>query len=180
LAEHFYRADDAWYGSLQLVLFGPPGEAGTSISSEAPETGLAGWENGISLQRFGLVEDAVQLGHIARLELLWQATEPLQERYKVFVHLLGPEGQVMAQRDSEPVNGIRPTTSWQSGETIADRYGLWLPEDLPAGDYQLVAGLYHVETGDRVPICCPPADAVSLAVIRVEKDRAHILAPDGN
>lgn len=187
LAERFYRAGDAWYGSLQLVLFGPPGEAGTSISPEAAGSGLAEWENGISLQRIGLVEDTLQLGQIVRLELLWQAAEPVQERYKVFVHLLGPEGQVVAQRDSEPVDGTRPTTSWQRGEPIADRYGLWLPADLPAGDYRLVAGLYHAETGDRVPVCCPPADAVPLAIIRVEGDRARvvdprdrILAPDGN
>jgi hypothetical protein len=93
------------------------------------------------------------------------------------------------------MDGIRPTTSWQPGESIADHYGLWLPMDLPAGDYRLVAGLYHAETGDRVPVaalrtgpvCCPPAAAVPLAVIWVEGDRARILdprtgilAPDGN
>jgi hypothetical protein len=196
LAEQFYQAGDAWYGSLQLVLFGPPGKVGTSISPEAAGAGLAEWENGISLQRIGLVEDALQLGQIVRLELLWQAAEPVQERYKVFVHLLGPEGQVVAQRDSEPVGGTRPTMNWQPGEPISDRYGLWLPADLPAGDYRLVAGLYHAETGDRVPVaalpsallgtgrtgpvCCPPADAVPLALVRVEGDGARILAPDGN
>ena len=177
LADHFYRAGDTWYGPLQLVMYAPGGEAGEAVSLEMAE---AAWEGGIELQGARALEDSVQLGQIVRVDLEWQATEPVPERYKVFVHLLGPEGQVVAQRDSEPVDGTLPMTAWQPGEAIVDRYGLWLPVDLPPGEYRLVTGLYHAETGERLQACCPPADAVPLALIRVEGDQARILAPAGN
>jgi hypothetical protein len=159
------------------VLYAPGGEAGEGVSLEMAE---AGWESGIELQGARALEDSVQLGQIVRVELEWKAAEPILERYKVFVHLLGPEGQVVAQRDSEPVDGTLPTTAWQPGEAIVDRYGLWLPAGLPPGDYRLVAGLYHTETGERLQACCPPTDAVPLALIRVEGDEARILSPAGN
>jgi 4-amino-4-deoxy-L-arabinose transferase-like glycosyltransferase len=177
LADHFYRAGDAWYGPLQLVLYAPGGEAGASVPLEVAE---AEWESGIKLQGARILEDSAQLGQIVRMALEWQAREPVAERYKVFVHLLGPEGQVVAQRDSEPVDGTRPTTTWEPGEAIVDRYGLWLPASLPPGEYRLVAGLYDAETGERSLACCPSTDAVPLALIRVEGDQARILAPAEN
>ena len=128
------------------------------------------------MQGYRILNDSVPLNQILRLELLWQAAEPVPEAYKVFVHVLSPDGQVVAQRDSEPVAGTRPTTTWQPGETVSDLYGLWLPVDLPAGDYQLVAGFYHPETGERVPACCPTGNAIPLARVRVKGDTAHILA----
>lgn len=177
LADHFYRAGDAWYGPLQLVLYAPGGEEGAGVSLAVAETG---WESGIGLQGAQTLEDSARLGQIVRVALAWEAREPVSERYKVFVHLLGPEGQVVAQRDSEPVDGTRPTTGWTPGEMIVDRYGLWLPTDLQAGEYRLVAGLYDAETGERALACCPSTDAVPLAVIRVEGDQARILAPAEN
>lgn len=177
LADHFYRADDTWYGSLQLVLCA----AGTDADEAIPfTTNDAIWENGIALRGYRALNDSIPLDQILRLELLWQATEPVLADYKVFIHVLNPDGQVVAQRDSEPVAGIRPTTTWQPGELVTDRYGLWLPVDLPTGDYQLVTGLYHPETGQRVPACCPTGTTVPLARIRVTDDAARILAPTEN
>ena len=177
LANHFYRASDTWYGPLELVLYAPAAAADRDVPL-APSQAV--WENGIALQGVRILDEAVPLGQILRLELVWQTAEAVPERYKVFVHLLNSDGQVVAQRDSEPVAGTRPTTTWQPGEPIADRYGLWIPADAPAGDYRLVAGLYHPESGERVPACCPAGDAIPLARVRVEGDTAHILVATGN
>jgi hypothetical protein len=109
-----------------------------------------------------------------RLELLWRAEESISEPYKVSVQLLNAEGQLASQRDSEPVEGTRPTTTWAPGEVLVDHYGLLLPLDLPRGDYQVVLGLYHADTEVRVPACCPEGDAVPLVTVRVKDGVATI------
>jgi hypothetical protein len=177
LADHFYRADDAWYGPLQLVLYAP----GVAAEEAGPlHASQVAWEGGITLQGYRFAESSVPLGQIIRLDLLWQATQAIEERYKIFVHLLDGQGQVVSQRDSEPVAGTLPTAGWQPDEVIVDRYGLRLPAGLPQGEYRIVIGLYQPETGNRLLACCPEADAVPLALVRVEGDAAQILVPDGN
>jgi hypothetical protein len=52
--------------------------------------------------------------------------------------------------DSVPGGGTRPTPTWNWGETIPDQHLLQLPDDLPSGQYLLVAGLYDVKTGARL------------------------------
>jgi hypothetical protein len=47
--------------------------------------------------------------------------------------------------------GFRPTTTWESGETIIDRYGVALPSDLTTGNYSLHVGMYGF-SGERLRI----------------------------
>ena len=58
-----------------------------------------------------------------------------------------------------------------------------LPAGLPAGDYEIVLGLYHAQSGERLlldPAAGRQADAIPLATVRVEGDRATLLALDGD
>jgi 4-amino-4-deoxy-L-arabinose transferase-like glycosyltransferase len=173
LAGRFYRADDRWYGPLQLLLYAPgtgEGEPGDF------QTGEVMWQNGIALQAYRILDSSLPLGGILRLDLQWQANEPIPERYKVFIHLLDGQGQVLSQRDSEPVDGTQPTTAWQPGKMVADKYGLWLPADLSPGEYMVVLGFYDAASGERVLACCPSSDAVSLMRVRVEDNNAYPIA----
>jgi hypothetical protein len=86
------------------------------------------------------------------VQLYWQAGAPLERRYKIFAQLLDEANSVVAQSDSFPVAGQRPTTGWLPGEIIADAHTLALPPDLPAGAYRLIAGLYDPLTGERLPL----------------------------
>jgi hypothetical protein len=71
--------------------------------------------------------------------------------YTVFVHLLDPDGSLVAQDDGPPVKGHYPTSLWAPGEVIIDPRSISLKE-LPSGAYQLRAGMYLLETGDRLPV----------------------------
>jgi mannosyltransferase len=84
------------------------------------------------------------------VDLRWQASQPVTDNYHVFVHLLDGQEQRIAQSDGQPALWTRPTSSWQPGEVIEDRHGLSLPASLPAGDYQLIVGLYLPESGQRL------------------------------
>jgi hypothetical protein len=63
----------------------------------------------------------------------------------VFTHLLDGTSQVVAQRDAEPADNLRPTTSWKPGEQIEDNYGITVPPNLPPGSYTLEIGMYAGE-----------------------------------
>jgi len=126
--------------------------------------------DGISLVGYGIAPQDATPGQISRLTLLWQADDGSEENYKVFVHLLNRERELISQRDSEPVGGWRRTTGWEAGELINDNYGLMIPEDALEGEYELVVGMYDLE-GDRLPVLDDAGqvvgDKVSLGVIKV-------------
>ncbi|MGQ9600362.1 MAG: glycosyltransferase family 39 protein [Anaerolineae bacterium] len=93
-------------------------------------------------------------GGTLRLTLHWQAISDMDIPYTVFVHLLGPNGQVAAGQDGQPASGTRPTTSWVPGEYIADLHEVPLPAELPSGSYVIEVGLYDAGARNmpRVPV----------------------------
>jgi 4-amino-4-deoxy-L-arabinose transferase-like glycosyltransferase len=98
--------------------------------------------------------DPVAPGSVLQVVLFWQAQTGMDVPYTVFVHLLGPDGRLIAGDDGQPVDGIRPTTGWVSGEYITDPHQLQLPPDLSPGEYVLEVGLYDAEEVDlpRLPV----------------------------
>lgn len=84
------------------------------------------------------------------LALYWQADDVPAKDYTVFTQLLGPDGQVWAQQDNRPQAGRYPTSVWQTGDKIVDRYELALRENPPAGKYRLLVGMYDWTTGERL------------------------------
>jgi hypothetical protein len=87
-----------------------------------------------------------------KLTLFWHPLIPLPTDYTVFLHLRDQDGNTVAQRDRQPLDGAYPTSHWQPGETVVDPIILNLPEALPAGTYTLFAGLYQLDTGERLPV----------------------------
>lgn len=84
--------------------------------------------------------------------LLWRAQTPMKTGYTVFIHLVGANLQIVAQRDSEPGDGAFPTTGWLEGEYLEDGYRLDVRSDLPQGEYLLYTGMYERATGVRQTI----------------------------
>jgi hypothetical protein len=85
------------------------------------------------------------------VELVWQAIAPTDRPYKVFLHLLDGEGNVVAGADGfleVPSNG------WLADEVTYSRHR-FEPGSTPAGQYTLIAGLYHEESGERLPVDAP-------------------------
>ncbi len=97
-------------------------------------------------------------GDTLHLALTWQATRPFYQDLKLFVHLLDPSGQVIAQAD--PLAGVGAgaegedyfTSQWDPGELILDDVAIAIPPDAPPGPYQLAFGLYDGETLERLPV----------------------------
>jgi len=163
-----FRAIHQWSDSLQVILYGTV--TGVPAMTSTGHIGATMGEK-VELIGYALPPDSWQPGDIVPLTLIWQRKSPIQKDYNVFVHLLDGSGQPVAQTDSAPAGGARPSSNWREGEIIVDRHGLLLPDDLPAGEYQLVTGLYLPETGERLPAHSPTGqdlgDSVPLGRVTV-------------
>ena len=127
------------------------------IFSLAPDTEpLARLENEIELLDWTMTSP-IELDHQSnlRITLTWRTQNPLNTDYTVFVHLTAPDGFVITQHDQQPFDQARPTTHWQPGEILADRYDLPLT-DIAPGEYLLLTGMYDPATGTRLPILAGP------------------------
>jgi hypothetical protein len=97
-------------------------------------------------------------GDTLRLTLIWQATRPFDRDLKIFVHLLDPSGQVIAQADPLAGLGAGPegedyfTSQWDPGALIFNDVAIAIPPNAPPGPYQLAFGLYDGKTLERLPV----------------------------
>ncbi len=158
LDQHAFKGDLQWQGNLRFVVYTlstnmrciPP-QAGTDT---AVGDGVVAWEDQIELTALCRPDgqQSVTAGEAALIGLQWRTQAPLATQYKVTVQLLDSRNQVIAQRDSEPVGGARPTNTWQPNELIVDNHGVAIPVGTPPGSYRMIVALYDAITGVRLPV----------------------------
>ncbi len=105
----------------------------------------------VTLHGYRLEERLWPAGASVPLTLVWRSQADLDGYWDVLVHLVDANGAIAAQGDGPPTGGFRPTSSWREGEIIVDERQLLLPADLAPGRYELWTGLYHPDTGARLP-----------------------------
>ena len=143
-----FKATDEWVGDVRFVVYALPHAAVEMATAVSTQFG-----DHIILTGFTLAADSYSAGDIVGVTLFWETAVALDQRYKVFLHLLDANGNLVAQSDSEPSGGSQATSAWQPSQSINDNHGILLPADLPPGDYQLVVGLYDIADPDnRLPI----------------------------
>jgi hypothetical protein len=86
-----------------------------------------------------------------KLTLYWQAEQPLNPNWTVFVHLVDAAGTLKSQHDGQPRDSHYPTSVWDPGEVVDDQHLLPLPDGLADGTYRVLIGLYSTESGERLP-----------------------------
>ncbi|MDX2077763.1 MAG: glycosyltransferase family 39 protein [bacterium] len=98
---------------------------------------------------------------------LWLYLRPLtsysDRRANLFVHVVDEAGNVVRQRDMLGV----PPSQWNSDTIIMQDHFIWF-DDLPAGEYKVMLGLYDWQTLMRYPLAdYPTHDFVVLGEIVV-------------
>jgi hypothetical protein len=78
----------------------------------------------------------------------WVPMAVLNRDYVSYVHVLDPSGKTVAQSDSIPAEGKRPTSGWDLGETVVDVHKMSL--DGLHGVFSVEVGLYEPSTGSRL------------------------------
>lgn len=103
---------------------------------------------------------AVSPGKTLPVTFYWRATGPIPADYTVFIQLLTASGNFAAGFDAQPFNGMFPTSRWVPNEVIMDTVNLPIPADLPPGAYRLIAGMYRLDTGARLPVTDPAGNSL--------------------
>lgn len=163
LDEHAFKATEEWVQDVRFVTYAVPDAPAAEMETET----AVSFGPHITLDGYTLRGTALQPGDIIQVTLFWQTAVPLEQRYKVFLHLIDGRGKLIAQRDSEPGGGLNLTTIWQPGETVIDNHGILVPLDTPPGPYTLLLGLYDIsDPAARLPL--PGGDdALALAEIEI-------------
>jgi hypothetical protein len=129
----------------------------------AEVVGASGSEQALAGQSFAP-------GDALELRLHWRVQRFIHDDYTTFVQVIGPEGTIVTQADSRPLQGFVPTSYWSPRQEMVDAYPIRLPPDAPSGDYRLVVGWYDLDTMARLPMTQagdPIGDAYQVATFTV-------------
>jgi hypothetical protein len=74
----------------------------------------------------------------------WRAGDHVTAPLQMFVHVLGPDGSIVAQQDRLDA----PAYGWRAGDILVQVHHL----DRPAQAGSVELGLYHPDTGQRLPV----------------------------
>jgi hypothetical protein len=106
-------------------------------------------------------------GKQIQLTLFWQDVRSTRNDYKVFTHVVGPDGKIYGQDDSVPLDGQAPTTSWVPGEVLTDRYDVSVRPNAPDGRYTLIVGFYDPLSGRRLPLSDHSGDSLIVTSFQI-------------
>jgi hypothetical protein len=113
------------------------------------------WAETVILRGFDVTpspDTLLERGQPIDLTLIWQLQQPTDLPLTVFVHLAGPDNINYDQRDMQPRQNTYPVALWVADEVVSDTYQLALPDNAPAGTYELRVGWYLQENGQRLSI----------------------------
>ena len=150
----------------------PPRRGRILAFPEAPAVD-AHFGDAIVLRSAAIAPGNAAPGDTINVELAWESLRPTIYSYTVFLHLVDPATNAkVGQSDALPVCGQALTNQWNPGDKIIDPQRIEIAGDAAPGTYHLYAGLYRVETGERLSVldagAVPLGDFVDLGDITVE------------
>jgi hypothetical protein len=143
-------------------------EAGAT--ARVPTTTLATLGDLFQLRDYRLIDPPARGGRL-RARLLWEPIGSTTDDWVIATYLIDSAGQIRAQEDRQPCDGTYSTSRWQPTELISDDRVLAIPDDLPAGEYQLAIVIYRLSDNARLPVRGPAdqpvGDMLSLGSVTV-------------
>ncbi len=145
-------------GNEILAFLDQSGRCPTRIPLDQWRIWLCNAEKGAPIAHFGdeITLEAAQIperlpvdGYLP-VTLFWSSERPLARDYTVFVHVVGPDGQMLGQWDQVPAAGNAPTSGWVPGRLIADEYRVPVKAELAGSPVQVYVGMYDPATGTRL------------------------------
>ena len=163
LAENTHPAWQSWLGRKRLALYDTQPAVGRTEMLNAHFPDSAG--QGPTLISATLPDKATPAGDSLPLTLTWQTDSALPFDAQLSLRLLNPRGDIFTQSDWPPLTATRPTSTWPVNKPVTDQRSLWLPPDLPPGDYGLQLVIYDPATGSLGNPVTIPGIAVAPAQI---------------
>jgi hypothetical protein len=125
-------------------------------------------------------------GQSAHVSLYWQATAKPDRDYLVSTYLVDEGGKVWPQSSRQALDGDYPTSLWEAGQVVRDRFDLVVDPETPRAVYELRAGLYDEEAGSYLPVVVSsevsseesvPSESISLGQILVRSPGRQFEVP---
>ena len=142
-------------GKVALAFYPAPGGAfdASRLPDLPPESGSQPTLGGV-VELMGMEPDKKRARCSTRLPvtLWWRALAPVDTSYTVFIQVIADDGTKAGQVDRLPCDGGCPTTFWQPGSVVGERYDVAIDCTAPEGRYDVIAGMYDLETGVRLPV----------------------------
>jgi hypothetical protein len=111
---------------------------------------------GESIELIGVkwkINNEEELPRTVEIALNWYAKKQVEESYKVFIHILDQNENLITQVDSIPVNWYLPTNAWQPEKVIVDWYQIKLPTDYQVSEIgKIRIGMYHPDSLQRLEV----------------------------
>jgi hypothetical protein len=96
----------------------------------------------------------------------------------MFAHLVSEEGELVAQVDAQPFNGLYPTSAWATNHVVAHNVVLSIPGDIMPGKYTVRLGWYTWPLLERLAITAIESNiidnALILTTIEIEGDSSVV------
>jgi hypothetical protein len=146
--------------------FAPPRlTAHTDAAATIQGTSLT-YDDAACLLGVSLDQTSVPPGGVLAVRACWEALHPMTKDYTVFVHLVGRNNERVAERHTYPGLGRFPTSLWPVGRAFCDVYRVPVEDWTPVPElYDLVIGLYHESTGERLVARDPAGTVVGLSTV---------------
>ncbi|MEM6282658.1 MAG: hypothetical protein AAF787_10735, partial [Chloroflexota bacterium] len=169
-----FEVGNTWYGDVRLAHYVTEASRFDFVN----DTFTATFGEDIILDEFALSTRDLLAGEVLQVRLFWRTTALLDERYRVTLQLLDENGVLVAQRDSEPGGGTRPTDDWPLNRRVTDNHALLIPPDIvenaPEANFTLIIALYNLaNSSDRLPVNRTEQDIFTLTTVTITE-------PEGN
>ncbi|MBI3959154.1 MAG: glycosyltransferase family 39 protein [Chloroflexi bacterium] len=130
----------------------------------------------IELVAASAAPEALRPGDTATIRLAWLSRSPVSTDYSIFLHLVDEAGLTIAQLDTMPGGGLRPTSGWPVGGVLWEEYAVAIPATVyTPNQARWQVGLYDQRTGQRLPLLHPNGESYSFGAARVKTTGGSIL-----
>lgn len=144
-------------GSFPFLLFQSGGALNPAAKLSPGHPAAYQLDDSLELLGYDSASADMSPGSVLDLILYWRVRQPLPISYTIFLQLLGEQlnadgNPVWGQQDTLPCDGSFPTTAWEPGDVILTRHVVPVAAGAPPGSYELVAGMYDLASGVRLPV----------------------------
>lgn len=165
-AQGFALGDAVYFGRIKVL----DEQRAADQATASPPVYTFGDE--LAIEGYQVMPPQPRAGQQVILEMRWRALQRPVADYTVFAHLVDSQGQLVVGNDQPLTDGYYPSSLWEPGEVVTHTHRLDFPEVLPAGIYEIQAGLYEPQGGQRLPLRNGdnqglPGDHVRLAMITI-------------
>ena len=113
----------------------------------------ANFADQVQLLGYDLDSFQAKPGQTLHLALYWKALREMDRNYLVFTHLISQEERIYGQHDKIAGDDAYPTSYWQKGTIIRDKFQIAVLPDAPPGLYTIEVGLYTTYPSiERLPL----------------------------